>query len=91
MTLVGRLGAMEVKEGKNGRQYLKYAIATTDRRPLAREGGESLFPFPKPKSRSSRRLAGPVEIRARSPSRGLPLDTWRFHAARMWCAVRLGN
>ncbi|POY75597.1 hypothetical protein BMF94_1219 [Rhodotorula taiwanensis] len=38
MTLVGRLGAMEVKEGKNGRQYLKYAIATTDRRPLAREG-----------------------------------------------------
>lgn len=43
MTLVGRLGAMETKEGKNGRQYLKYAIATTDRRPPPREGGECSF------------------------------------------------
>ncbi|BGP56029.1 ssDNA-binding protein, mitochondrial [Rhodotorula sphaerocarpa] len=38
MTLVGRLGAMEAKEGKNGRQYLKYAIATTDPRRPPREG-----------------------------------------------------
>lgn len=43
MTLVGRLGAMETKDGKNGRQYLKYAIATTDRRPPPREGGECHF------------------------------------------------
>ncbi|GAA5873422.1 hypothetical protein JCM3774_000780 [Rhodotorula dairenensis] len=38
MTLVGRLGAIETKESKNGRQYLKYVIATTDRRQPPREG-----------------------------------------------------
>lgn len=61
MTLVGRLGAMETKEGKNGRQYLKYAIATTDRRAPPREGGECLFlSVPKTSEREAENLEQPA-------------------------------
>ncbi|GAA6063903.1 hypothetical protein JCM10212_002435 [Sporobolomyces blumeae] len=40
MTLVGRLGVIEQREGKDGKPYLMYKIATTDRGRPAQEGEE---------------------------------------------------
>ena len=44
MTLIGRIGANpELRDGKNGQQYLTYKVATTDKGRPPKEGGASSF------------------------------------------------
>ncbi|GAA6032629.1 hypothetical protein JCM8097_004851 [Rhodosporidiobolus ruineniae] len=40
MTLVGRIGGVEQRQSKNGRDYLMYKVATTDRAQPPKEGEE---------------------------------------------------
>ncbi|GAA5959838.1 hypothetical protein JCM21900_005248 [Sporobolomyces salmonicolor] len=41
MTLIGRIGSIDVREDKTGKPYLMYKVATTDRGSPPKEGGES--------------------------------------------------
>lgn len=41
MTLVGRIGGVDLREGKNGQQYLTYKVATTDKGRPPKDGGAS--------------------------------------------------
>ncbi|TNY20694.1 hypothetical protein DMC30DRAFT_416739 [Rhodotorula diobovata] len=40
MTLVGRIGGVDLREGKNGQQYLTYKVATTDKGRPPKDGEE---------------------------------------------------
>ncbi|GAA5878536.1 hypothetical protein JCM8547_008787 [Rhodosporidiobolus lusitaniae] len=40
MTLIGRIGAIETKQTKSGKDYLMYKVATTDKGKPAAEGEE---------------------------------------------------
>ncbi|GAA6004215.1 Rim1p [Rhodotorula paludigena] len=44
MTLVGRIGGVDIREGKNGQQYLTYKVATTDKGRPPKEGEEYVRP-----------------------------------------------